>query len=374
MPNVNVETTKLPPRAWAEINLSALRHNLKVARRRAGAAGEVMAVVKANAYGHGAPAIAAELERNEVDAFGVACLSEAMELRAAGATRPIYLLSPPLPEERLAVVEGGFIPAVSTAGEIQAYAALARARRIQQPVSLAVDTGMGRIGAREEEVAQLAQAISRNGDLKLDSLASHFPSADEDEVFTREQLRRYLTLLKAITKAGQPWLRHHVANSAGALRLPRHGHEMIRVGLMLYGVSPLAEYQSLLRPVLTFKAYVTLVRTVPPGWGISYGRTFVSSKPINVAVLAVGYADGYPRHLSGAGASVYLNGKLCPLLGRVTMDQVVVKAPAWTRVGDVAVLLGAPGPSASELAAMAGTIPYEIFTGLGPRVRRVVIA
>ena len=104
MPNVNVETTKLPPRAWAEINLSALRHNLKVARRRAGAAGEVMAVVKANAYGHGAPAIAAELERNEVDAFGVACLSEAMELRAAGATRPIYLLSPPLPEERLAVV------------------------------------------------------------------------------------------------------------------------------------------------------------------------------------------------------------------------------------------------------------------------------
>ena len=358
---------------------AALRHNLKVARELAGPEGRVMAVVKADAYGLGVEGVVPELAAAGADVFAVATLDEARAVRALGIMHPIYLLSPALPDERPAVVRSGLevIPAVSGLDEANDYSRLAVAAGRVQPVHLVLDTGMGRIGfTTDDEPALMAdlRAVAALPGLSIDSVASHFPSADEDAAFTRAQWERFGALRRRLEAAGvtAPW--HHVANSAGSLTLPRTGPELIRAGLLLYGVSPVPDRQPLLREVVTWKARTLLVRSLPAGHGVSYGRAFITDRPTRVATLAVGYADGYPRALSGQDAWVRLGGERCPVLGRVTMDQIMVEAPESVRAGDVATLLGGDGPSASEFAAQAGTIPWEIFCGLGSRVARVVTA
>lgn len=372
-PATNVE---IPHRTWVELDAAALRHNLGVARILAGPAGGVMAVVKADAYGLGLAFAVPELVAAGVEAFAVATLEEARTVHALGGTQPIYLLSPALPEERAAIIAAPFtlIPAVSSHQEALEYSRLAAAAGAVIPVHLVLDTGMGRIGfttACAESVVAEARAVSGLSGVRLDSVASHFPSADEDVEFTGNQLARYRELLAQLAESGVGVERHHVANSAGSLTLPRSGRELVRTGLLLYGVSPVPEKQAPLREVVTWKARVVLARTLPAGHGVSYGRTFVTQRPTRVATLAVGYADGYPRHLSAQGAWVWLGGQRCPVLGRVTMDQVMVEAPDHVQPGDVAAVLGGDGPTARELATRAGTIPYEIFCGLGRRVGRI---
>jgi alanine racemase len=364
-------------RTWVELDAAALRHNAGVARQLAGPDGGVIAVVKANAYGLGVSSVVPELAAAGVDAFAVATLDEARRVHALGVTQPIYLLSPALPAERPAIVAADFtvIPAVSSFEEAIRYASLAIEARKTLPVHLVLDTGMGRIGLKAtfaEYVSTDAKPLTELSGLRLDSVASHFPSADEDPGFTEQQLAHYHLLLAHLAQEGVAPPHHHVANSAGTLTLARSGREWVRTGLLLYGVSPVPEKQGLLREVVTWHARVILTRTLPAGHGVSYGRTFVTDRPTRVATLAVGYADGYPRHLSGQGAWVWLGGRRCPVLGRVTMDQIMVEAPEHVQPGDTATLLGDHGPAASELAARAGTIPYEIFCGLGPRVARVV--
>jgi len=338
-----------------------------------------MAVVKADAYGLGVAGVVPELVAAGADVFAVATLDEARAVRALGVQRPIYLLSPALPAERPAVVHSDLevIPAVSGLEEAGEYSRLAAAAGRVQPVHVVLDTGMGRIGFTTEDEARLLadlRAVASLPAISIDSVASHFPSADEDLIFTRAQWERFGALRERLAAAGvtAPW--HHVANSAGSLTLPRTGAELIRAGLLLYGVSPVPDRQPLLREVVTWRARVLLVRTLPAGHGVSYGRAFVTDRPTRVATLAVGYADGYPRALSGQGAWVRLGGERCPVLGRVTMDQIMVEAPETVGAGDVATLLGGDGPSAAEVAARAGTIPWEIFCGLGSRVARVVTA
>ncbi len=364
----NASTPHPCDRTWADLDRAALLHNVAAARRRAA---EVMAVVKADAYGHGATLVAPVLEQAGVAAFGVACLAEAQELRAAGVSRPIHLLSPVLPEETDAAVAQGLVPVVSSWEEAQRFSARAVAAGGTVDFHLALDTGMGRIGiVAGNEALELARKVSALPGVRIDSLGSHFASADEDQAFTTAQLAAFRELADGIEAAGVRVGRRQIANSAGTLGFSPRPGEMVRCGLMLWGVSPLAEFQGELRPVLAWRAKVTLVRTLPVGWGVSYGRTFVTSRPTRVATLAAGYADGYPRHLSGRGAWVSLRGQRSAVLGRVTMDQLIVEAPEGTGVGDTATLLGADGPSANELAERAGTIPYEVFTGLGRRVRR----
>ena len=364
-------------RTWVELDAAALRHNAGVARQLAGPEGGVIAVVKADAYGLGVCSVVPELAAAGVDAFAVATLDEARRVHALGVTRPIYLLSPALPSERAAIVAADFtlIPAVSSFDEAVRYALLAVEARKTLPVHLVLDTGMGRIGLKAEFtecVLADAKALAQSPGLRLDSVGSHFPSADEDTAFTEHQLAHYRHLLAHLAQQGVATSHHHVANSAGTLTLARTGREWVRAGLMLYGVSPVPEKQGLLREVVTWNARVVLARTLPAGHGVSYGRTFVTDRPTHVATLAVGYADGYPRHLSGQGAWVWLGGRRCPVLGRVTMDQIMVEAPDHVQPGDTATLLGGRGPAASEVAARAGTIPYEVFCGLGPRVARVL--
>ncbi len=370
---MDVSTENL--RCWAEIDLSAIRHNAAAASQIAGPGVGIMAIVKANAYGHGIAEVVHAL-RDIVAMFGVANVQEAEAVRAALGREgpPIFILGPALPGERPAIVAGGFIPGISTLKEAAAYSALGHGRCV--PVHLTIDTGMGRMGIAEEDARDIVPEMLRMPDLSIAGVATHLPVADEDEQYTREQLARFQGVLAGLREIGVDAPFIHALNSAGLFRFPHYAGTMIRTGLMLYGSSPLPEHQARLRPALALKTRITLIRDLPGGHGISYGRTFITPHPMHVATLAIGYADGYERHLSNQGADVLIHGQRCPLLGRVTMDQILVDVShvAEAAIGDEAVLIGASGSQeivAGELAAKAGTIAWEIFTSIGPRVNRV---
>lgn len=338
----------------------------------------LIGVIKANGYGLGAVPVARALT-GEVKMFGVATLDEALELRAAGIQTPILLLGARVPEERETVVANGFVPCISSVSEAKAWDALAMQQgKAPFAVHVAIDTGMGRIGFAEPNWnARTIRALASLKHLRIEGIASHFPSADEDPRFTRKQIQRFGALQMLAVEHGLKPRLAHIGNSAGVLGYPElHTvSSLVRPGLMLFGVSPIAARQPLLKPVLTWKTHITLLRDVPKGHSVSYGRTFITKKPTRVATLAVGYADGYPRHLSGKGAEVLIRGHRCPMLGRVTMDQIMVDASALpVKIGDEAVLIGKQGKeeiTPTELAQKAGTIPWEILTRLTSRVRRV---
>ncbi len=362
-------------RTWAEIDLGALRHNLAAVRAQVGEGVQVMAVVKANAYGHGVGPVVRALA-GRVEMFGVANVREAAEVREHVADAPVFILGPALPEERAEIVAQRFVPAISSVEEARAYAALASAEPLA--VHLKIDTGMGRVGIWESEAVAVAREILALRGLRITGLASHLPVADEDDAFTRDQLARFHATVAQLRALGLPDAVVHVENSAGLIGFPAQAGDLVRPGLMLYGSAPRPEFQPRLRPVLTWKTRITLLRTAPAGHGVSYGRTFKTVQPTRIATLAVGYADGYQRHLSGRGAEVLIGGRRCPVLGRVTMDQIVADVTALpaVEVGDEVVLMGRQGAEeipAAELAAKAGTIAWEIFTGLGRRVERIYL-
>jgi alanine racemase len=362
-------------RCWAEIDLTALRHNLAAARAQLATGVKVMAVVKANAYGHGLRAVAQALV-GHTEIFGVANVTEAEELRGYVERVPIFVLGPALPEERARIASGRFIPAISTAEEARAYAELAGAEPLA--VHLKLDTGMGRIGILEKEALAVAREILAVRGIAVTGLASHLPVGDEDDAFTRDQLARFHALVAQLRSIGitQPVV--HIDNSAGIISYPAQAGDMVRAGLMMYGSAPIAEFQPKLRAAMTWKTRITLIRDMPAGHGISYGRTFITKVPMRIATLAVGYADGYQRHLTNKGAEVLIHGQRCPVLGRVTMDQILVDVTGLPEVreGDEVVLMGRQGGEeilAAELAQKAGTIAWEIFTGVGRRVERVYL-
>ncbi|MBE7212051.1 MAG: alanine racemase [Gluconacetobacter diazotrophicus] len=367
-------------RCWAEIDLSALRHNARVAREAAGPGASLLAVVKADAYGHGMGPIARALHAEGLaERFAVANVAEAIALRGHLPDAPVTILSPALPDERPEIVRHGFLPWVSTPEEAGDYARLAREQCGEGApfgVVIVVDTGMGREGVLPGGLGALRQTVEALSSLRWQGTVTHLPSADEDTAFTAAELAGFEHLLAAAPPAGE----RHAQNSAGLLGFPPPARcNVVRPGLMLYGASPLPEHQARLRPVLTLKTRVSLVRDLPAGHGVSYGRTFVTDRPTRVGTLAAGYADGYPRHLSNAGAEVLVRGRRCPVLGRVTMDQVMINLGALPAVGagEEVVLLGRQGTEeipVAELAARAGTIPWEIFTGLTTRVGRYYAA
>lgn len=362
-------------RCWAEIDTRALRHNAQAARSRVGDDVELMAVVKANAYGHGLPDVVRALA-NDADLFGVANVDEAKAVREISPA-PVVILGPALPEERAEIARSGFIPSVSSADEADAFAALAAAGSAVQ-VSLVVDTGMGRMGCAEGDAVDVAGRIGCMHGVAIHSISTHLPVADEDAEFTRTELSRFRALIDAIRQIAGKRVKAHALLSAGILGFNESPFDIVRAGLILYGISPLPDFQGLLQPAMTLKSRVALVRDLPAGSTVSYGRTFTASSALRVATVGAGYADGYPRALSGAGASVLVRGMRCAVLGRVTMDMTIVdvsKLPA-VRPGDEVVLIGRQGSEeilASELAEKARTIPWDIFTGIGMRVRRVYL-
>lgn len=354
-------------RSWVEVDPGALRHNLAVVRRSIGPRPGILAVIKANAYGHGTEQVAKALA-HDVEIFGVANLSEARAVAAAETGRRIMLLSPCLPSEWPEAVARGFIVTVSGAEEAEKVAACGAA-----DIHFKVDTGMGRVGVwSEQALGEITRVADR---VRIHSISTHLPCSDEDEEFTRNQLTGFSHLVARFREI-VPGAKIHSLNSAGILKFPDHAEDLVRAGLVLYGSSPCPEFQEAFRPALTWKARITLVKDLPAGTGICYGRTFITPRPTRTAVLAVGYADGFPRQASGKGAEVLIRGTRCPLLGRVTMDQIVVDVTDLEKVevGEAAVLIGeqdGKSITAAELAGQADTIAWDIFTGIKGRVARV---
>jgi alanine racemase len=362
-------------RCWAEIDRSALRHNAKVVRERVGSA-EMLAVVKANAYGHGLIGVAETLA-DQAQLFGVANLEEAMTLRESVA-HPIVILGPALPAERSTIAERGFIPTISALEEAEDFNGVAR--RSSVAVNLKIDTGMGRMGFLEREALSVLKKVSTFPNLTIHSVSTHLPVSGEDAAYTRDQLLRFGEIMKQFRAQIPIDYKTHVLQSAGVLAFAEQGEgfDMVRAGIVLYGVSPLPEFQKLLKPAMTWKTRISLVRDIPKGSSISYGRTFISPREMRIATLSAGYADGYPWPLSNRDAAVLVRGQRCPVLGRVTMDLMMIDVSKIdnVQVGDEVVLMGRDGNEeifCAELAERAGTIAWEITTRIGARVRRVFV-
>lgn len=360
-------------RLWAEIDHAALRHNAKAVRAAIGGHSGIIAVVKADGYGHGGPEVAATFA-TFAEQFAVATLEEARAVRAAVPERDILILSPCIPGERAAVVAAGFIPVVSGADEAAEYAKAAGKERAR--VHFCVDTGMGRIGAWQDDAPAFAREIAGMENILVESVSTHLPAADSDAAFTEEELRSWAVLTERLREI-LPGAKFHALNSAASFKWPAFAADRVRPGLTLYGISPLPEFQVRLRPAMALKTRVTLVREIGAGRSVSYGRDFVAPGPMRLATLAAGYADGYPRQASGRGAQVLVRGRRCPVLGRITMDQLVADVsalPPDVACGEEVVLFGAQGGDAisvDEVAGWAGTISWDIFTRLGRRVRKV---
>jgi alanine racemase len=369
--------SSLPPsRCWAEIDTEALRHNVAVCQALAGDHCGIMAIVKADAYGHGLKQVVAALA-GQLNWFGVANVREALRAReAAGDCNPhLLILSPATPGEIELIIANGFSASISTMEEVRAFSAVAKCLAKPAKMHAVADTGMGRMGCPPAAFPDFIAAIRKDSHCLLEGIDTHFPSADEDENFTRDQIEVFRGLVGTGKIEG---CEIHLNNSAGLIGF----HDLTpfatlaRPGLAIYGISPLPGNANV-RPVMSLKTRVSLVREIEAGTGVSYGRTFLADRPMTVATLAVGYGDGYTRLLSGNGAEVLIAGRRCPLLGRVTMDQIVVDISHLETVvqsGDEVVLIGHDGDeeiSVVELAEKAGTIPWEILTGITNRVERI---
>ncbi len=362
-------------RSWAEIDLGAMRHNLAHVGQLVGSEVSLMAVLKADAYGHGLSKIGLALDSEAIAFIGLANAAEASRLHEKGVKTRLFLLGPTFPGERPEIVEKGFIPCLSNLKEAQHFSQLATEMGKVATVHLAVDTGMGRGGFSAEELESTLPELLELPNLKIQGIGSHLSSADEDEDFTKRQIAKFSEQVERLRAHIEPEF-IHLSNSAGLLGYERGICNLVRPGLLLYGISPMAnhQHQNGLQPVMRLMSRVTIVRQLGAGATISYGHSFQADKPMRTATIGIGYGDGYPRAVSDAGAYVLINGERCPLLGRVTMDQIVVDVShlASVEAGDEVELFG-PNLLVTQVAEWAGTIPWEIFTGITPRVQRIFL-
>jgi len=366
--------SKATARAWAEVNLSAIRRNARLIQQVVGGA-QLMGVVKANAYGHGAVQVSRALLQAGADRLCVATLEEAVQLREAGIDAPIYILFPLHPSEipdavahhlEITLDDPDALPHFKNVSEVQAH--------------LKVDTGMSRLGVQPEKLGAMLERWREYPQVKMVGVSTHFACADSDLSAAREQLNRFLQAREKVKEYIQKPLLFHAANSAAVCNLPESHLDAVRVGAALYGINvpstSAGDSRGLqLEPAISLKARVLSVREIAPGAGVGYGFTFRATRRTRVATLGIGYADGYSRRLSNRG-EVLLHGKRVPVIGCVCMDLMMVdvtKLPA-VHVGDVATLIGREGAEeirVEELARLLETTPHEPTTVLGARVRRL---
>ncbi len=366
--------------SWLEVNLGSVRHNVRAVKALLGPGRWLWAVVKANAYGHGAVPVAKAAAAAGADGLAVASLEEAAELRGAGIGAPILLLSPG--DARMAgrAVRLGLTQTVCVEETIRALSGAAQQVDRQVGVHLKLDTGMGRLGVDPSEAVRFALVIAESPGVRLEGIFSHLATAEaDDEAYARLQFVRYEAAVRGVREAGiEPGMRH-IANSAATVRFPEMRLDGIRTGLLIYGIPPEAGGQGPLelQPALTWKTRVAFARTVPAGSSISYGRTYHTRQTAVIATLPIGYADGYPRRASNRG-QVFLRGRRCPIVGTVCMDYMMIDTtPAGgVSLGDEVVLLGEQGSeriTAHDLAVSAETCVHEVSTVIGRRVGRTYI-
>jgi alanine racemase len=366
---------------YAEIDLSAVAANVELACRLAGPGVEVMAVLKADAYGHGAVPVAGTALEAGATWLGVAIPEEAIPLRMAGMTCRILVLGPVSPSQADLVAAYSLDQCVCDLAQAEALDRAARAHGRKLSLHLKVDTGMGRVGLRPREVRGVAEKIAGLPSVPLAGLMTHFAESEaEDPAFAREQLARFAEVTRELRGAGIAVPLRHAANSGALLHLPEARLDLVRPGIMLYGYHPRGRQPAVdpgLRPALRLRTAISQIQTVTRGESVSYGRTFVAPRDLRVATLPVGYADGVGRLLSNRG-QVLIRGRRVALIGRVCMDMIMVDVTDLpeVRLGDEAVLIGRQGAeeiSADEVAEAQGTISYEVLSRISPRVPRVYL-
>jgi alanine racemase len=359
------------------IDQHALTHNYSEVTRRIGGR-KVLAVVKAQAYGHGAVPVARHLAGLGVNMFGVALVEEGRDLRDAGITAPILVMGPVFPEQAESLVRANLTPVVYTLPLTKALSNAADSAGRTVTVHVKIDTGMGRIGVLPEEAALFIETISKLPGIVVEGLMTHFADADlSDKKFAAVQMDRFQALIGSLDAKGIAIPLRHAANSAAVLEYDRALLTMVRPGLMLYGYNPLeSRVPADVRPVLSLVTRIASIKKVPAGVSISYGRTFVTKRESLIATIPIGYADGYSRVLSNRGEAI-VRDKRVPVAGRVCMDMTmldVTEVPGVT-AGDEAVLIGSRGNvriSADDIAAKTGTIAYEVLCGISGRVPRII--
>jgi alanine racemase len=371
---------------WAEIDLNAMAANFaelkKLAAKNMAYNAGLIPVIKADAYGHGMLATAQCLDAQGCSLFAVSNVSEGIALRRAGFKQKVLLFESTLPQDAAAIVENQLTPTVCTLDLAQAIDAQAIAAGVQVPVHIKVDTGMGRLGVDEEDALAFVEKL--RGDhprLVLEGLYTHFPLAETDREFTFGQMRRFRDIVYAMENQFITFTYVHAGNSMGLGDYKSELFNLARPGLMLYGLYPSEELKKkvALHPVMAVKTRIIFVKTIAKGHGVSYGHTFKAKDDMTVAVLPIGYSNGYLRSLSNTGF-VLVRGLRCPVIGRVTMDQVIVDVTPLgmsgnlPRLGEEVVLLGnqkGANISADEVAHWAGTISYEILCSLGNNLPRI---
>jgi alanine racemase len=369
-------------RCWAEIELDALRGNLAWIRHRIGPEVKILTVVKADAYGHGLKPIASALMQSGTDIFGVANLAEARAIRSVGRGWPVLMLGACLPEEIEAAVNDHVMPTISSLAEAEEFSRCASRRNIVVDAHVKVDTGMGRLGATPEQALELVRQAGRMPGLRVRGFYTHFSSAEDDAAFTRRQAETFRGLVNRLKQEGLEVPFIHANNSAALVHEPSTLFNLVRPGLLVYGILPPgrrlggdAALRKQIHPALSWKCRVSFVKEIAKGTPLSYGHTFVAPRKMRVATLTAGYGDGYFR-AGGNRARVLVGGVRCRVLGRVTMDQMLVDVSrvASVKAGDEAVLIGnQDGDSIGvvELARWFGSVPWEVLTSITQRVPRI---
>ena len=376
MPHLN-PTNAIRP-AHVEVSLGAIVQNYDAIRAHVGTA-SVMPVVKANAYGHGIVEVALHLMNHGASCLGVALLEEAIVLRQAGVTLPILVFGGVATRQIPQFIAHGLMMAASSIDKLRQIDEAASAVKTKARVHLKIDTGMERIGVHWYSAEKLLEASLRFNNVEVAGIYSHFANSDATDLTSaREQLSRFLDVLEFYSKRGLPPPQRHIANSGGILQLPESHLDLVRPGIMLYGVYPSREARQAvaLQPALTWRSQVVYFKVVQAGSPVSYGGTWQSAHPVRVVTVPVGYGDGYFRALSNRGA-VLIRGQRHPIVGRVCMDQFMVNLEWGTAYnGDVVTLVGRDGDetvTAQDVADAADTIPYEVLTNINARVPRVYV-
>lgn len=361
---------------WAEVNLDNLAHNFNQIKKMLSPATRIMVCVKADAYGHGLIPVSRKLVSCGVDYLAVASIDEGIKLRQVGINLPILILGLILKKDIAPIFKYNLTTTVCDEELACALNSKARMLGSNAAVHIKVDTGMGRIGVLHQDAHELVKRIYKLKHINIEGMFTHFAFADMNWDFTSYQIRLFNDLIRKLDKEDIRVPLIHSANSMGVIGYKTSHFNMVRPGLVIYGLYPRKDLKLNLKPVLSLKTKVLFVKKLPKGYGVSYGHDYITKKNTTIVTLPIGYGDGYPRNLSNR-APVLIKGKRFKISGRICMDQIMVDVGNLKiRVGDGAILIGSQGRNkvtVEELACLCDTIPYEIVCGLGSRVPRIYV-
>lgn len=369
-------------RTWAQIDTDALKHNFNEIRRVTNPSSKILAVVKADAYGHGFEEVANELIECGADYFAVACADEGIQLRKAGIELPILVLGASFEDDDEDLINYSIMPTVFSYEHALALSNKASKLGKEIKIHIKLDTGMSRIGyvagIDDDALTDDIIKISKLPSLTIEGIFSHFSTSDEyDRAYTLMQFEKFKAVCDLIEKKGLKIPIRHIANSAAIMMYPETHLDMVRAGIILYGLYPSEEVDKSkidLKPVMSLKSKITMIKTLDAGCGVSYGKTYITDHKTKIATVPVGYADGYTRLLSGK-AKMAVNDELAPVIGRICMDQCMIDVTSVNNIntGDEVVVFGADAVTADNLAEWIGSVNYEIVCMISKRIPRVYI-